>query len=350
MDAHEELVLRLAEKRRRKLDLSSSGYAELVLAVREDPAKFVDDPAEEAFSVVTQALGRYEESHRKDDFLSDEDFMAERKRRLERMREDCERALAVDDGCTDARLLSVLARDEEPDALLDLLLDIEKDIADQGLALSGANAAGASFLAPDGAGSGGAVGTGERTTGGSTDAWTDVFARPYLRVQAAVARTCLDTARYRMANAEGQRLLSEARSDVLGARHTCALALARLEDEEGFDELDSRYGRFGDSWTHLGRVILLYKLGRMGAARRALAGFDNLCEGGIYALLRPVMADTYMPDRPLTRPYSFEEATLAVHEADPIVVDVPDLPAWAEAQPGMRESAMSFARKSGFDW
>jgi hypothetical protein len=323
MDAREELVLRLAEKRRQKLDLSSSGYAELVLAVREDPAKFVDDAAEEAFGIVAQALERYEESHLKDDFLNDEDFMAERKRRLDRMREDCGRALAVDDGCTDARLLSVLARDEEPDALLELLLDIEKDVADQGSTHSGA---------------------------GSVDAWSDVFAHPYLRVQAAVARTYLDTARYRMANAEGQRLLSEARSDVLGARHTCALALARLEDEEGFDELDSRYDRRGDSWTHLGRVILLYKLGRMGAARRALAGFDNLVEGGIYALLRPVMADTYMPDRPLTEPYSFEEAVLAVHEADPIVVDVPDLPAWTEAQPGMRESAMSFARKSGFDW
>lgn len=328
MDAREELVLRLAEKRRQKLDLSSSGYAELVLAVRENPAKFVDDPAEEAFGIVAQALARYEESHRKDDLLNDEDFMAERTRRLDRMREDCKRALAVDDRCADARLLSVLARDEEADSLLDLLLDVEKDLADQGLVLSGAGFTGA----------------------GSADAWSDVFARPYLRVQAAVARTCLDTARYRMANAEGQRLLSEARSDVLGARHTCALALARLEDEEGFDELDSRYDRRGDSWAHLGRVILLYKLGRMGAARRALAGFNRLCEGGIYALLRPVMADTYMPDRPLTEPYSFEEATLAVHEADPIVVDVPDLPRWAEEQPGMRESAMSFARKSGFDW
>ena len=343
MDAHEELVLRLAEKRRRKLDLSQSGSVELVLAVRENPGKFVDDPVEEAFGIVAQALERYEESHRNDDFLSDEDFMAERKRRLERMRGDCERALAVDDGCTDARLLSVLARDEEPDALLDLLLDIERDVANQGLALSDADAVGTTPTSLGSAGAGPA-------TGGSVDAWSDVFSRPYLRVQAAVARTCLDTARYRMANAEGQRLLAEARSDALGARHTCALALARLEDEEGFDELDSRFGRRGDSWAHLGRVILLYKLGRMGAARRALAGFDRLCEGGIYALLRPVMADTYMPDRPLAEPYSFEEAVLAVHEADPIVVDVPDLPAWTEAQPGMRESAMSFARKSGFDW
>ena len=45
-----------------------------------------------------------------------------------------------------------------------------------------------------------------------------------------------------------------------------------------------------------------------------------------------------------------EEATLAVHEADPIIVDVPDLPIWVQEQPGMLESAMSFARRSGLDW
>ena len=34
----------------------------------------------------------------------------------------------------------------------------------------------------------------------------------------------------------------------------------------------------------------MYKLGRMSAARRALAGFDRLCQGGSYALMRPVLA------------------------------------------------------------
>ncbi len=97
-------------------------------------------------------------------------------------------------------------------------------------------------------------------------------------------------------------------------------------------------------------MILLFKLGRTSAARRALTGFDRLCEGGIYALLRPILVEPYAPDRPQCAPYSFKEAVLAVHEADPIVVDTPDLPAWAEAQPGMLESAQAFAQKSGFDW
>ena len=88
----------------------------------------------------------------------------------------------------------------------------------------------------------------------------------------------------------------------------------------------------------------------MGAARRALKGLDTLCEGGVYALLRPVMVDTYLPDRPAATPYSFEEVTLAVHEADPIVVDVPDLVTWVQDQPGMVQSARAFADNAGLEW
>ena len=121
-------------------------------------------------------------------------------------------------------------------------------------------------------------------------------------------------------------------------------------DEAALDALEASFGRRGDSWTQLARLILFYKLGRMGAARRALKGLDTLCEGGVYALLRPVMVDTYLPDRPAATPYSFEEVTLAVHEADPIVVDAPDLVTWVQDQPGMVQSARAFADNSGLEW
>ncbi len=62
------------------------------------------------------------------------------------------------------------------------------------------------------------------------------------------------------------------------------------------------------------------------------------------------MVDTYLPDRPTAAPYSFDEATLAVHEADPIIVDVPDLVTWVQNQPDMLAAAKSFADKSGLDW
>ena len=184
----------------------------------------------------------------------------------------------------------------------------------------------------------------------SGDAWQDVFAHGRLRLLTTISRACLDGARYRMALSYGQAALTAAPSDALGARHTCALCLARLEDEAGFDALDARFDRRGDSWVQLSRVLLFYKLGRMPAARRALRGFAELCEGGPYALLRPIMVDTYLPDRPAAEPYSFEETTIAVHEADPIICDVPDFCSWAEAQGDFGAQAQAYAERRGFGW
>jgi hypothetical protein len=336
MDGREELVLRLAARRRAKLGLSDAAYAELLLAVREDPNKFLEDDADAAFRVVANAVDAVSTAREDDDLLDDGEFYQTREKRLARMRRECDRALALDPNCVDAMLLRALAEDLDPDPLLDRLLQIERDIEP------------ADGAAPTGAAAGtGAAGAGASET---ADAWLDVLGRGRLRLKAAIARTCLDSARYRMANETGQELIALAPSDALGARHTCVLALARLEDEPGFDALDAAFGRRGDSWVQIGRVILFYKLGRMGAARRALRGFDSLCDGGVYALLRPVMVDTYLPDRPATTPYSFDEATLAVHEADPIIVDVPDLVTWVQNQPDMLAAAKSFADKSGLDW
>ena len=137
---------------------------------------------------------------------------------------------------------------------------------------------------------------------------------------------------------------------MLGCRHSAALAYARLEDESGFEELDARFDHKSSAWSLLARAILNFKLGRMGAARRSLAGFSSLVEGGAYALLRPILVDTYMPDRPSVAPCCYEEAMFAVHEADPIIVDVPDFASWAESQPAVRAAAQDYADKYGYDW
>lgn len=324
MNLHEELVERLARRRSRSLgDLSQAAYAELVLSVREQPEAFLDDPSDQAFRLVVQAVDRVMHSRAEDEWRDDEAFMDERRKRMERLARDCAQALEICPDSLHAQLLGVLARDCEPDEQLDALLELERTQQAQHGPLS----------APE-----------------SGDAWHDVFLHGRMRLQATLARTCLDSARYRMAVSHGETLLAASPSDPLGARHTNALCLARLEDEQGFDALDARFGRRGDSWQQLGRVILLYKLGRMTAARRALLGLDSLCTGGAYALLRPVMVDTYLPDRPAAEPYSFEEVTLAVHEADPIVCDVPDLCAWAESQGSFGASARSFAERNGFGW
>ena len=145
-------------------------------------------------------------------------------------------------------------------------------------------------------------------------------------------------------------LMAASPKDQVGGRLTAALALARLEDEAGFNELDARLAGRENSWLNLGRTILLYKLGRMNAARRALRGYGELCEGAAYALLRPTFVEIYLPDRPEVPAGGFEEATFAVHEAEPIIADVPDFIAWADAFPWFHASGEAYAEENGYDW
>lgn len=323
MSLRNELTERLALRRSEKLGgLSPAAYEELLLEVRKHPQNYVDHPHDQAFLLLDEAVGRVMKSREEDEFRDDDSFMQERSRRMERLARDCAQVLELAPHSTHAQLLAILAADKEPDAQLDALLDLEQDA--------------------------GALDSSQLPT--SNDAWDNVFLHGKLRIKAAIARTCLDSARYRMANEYGQNLMSLSPHDELGARHTCALALARLEDEQGFDAHDARFGRRGDSWQQLARTILFYKLGRMPAARRALLGYARLCEGGAFALLRPVMMDTYLPDRPDAKPYSFAEATIAVSEADPVICDVPDFCAWAEEQGNFAADAQAYAERNGFGW
>lgn len=319
MRGHDELIRRLAIRRREELgDMSDEAFAELEEAVRKNPTSFTQDARDQAFAEVVEGIDALEASRADDDLLDDDQYEATRARRLERLGSTCARALELDPTCLDARLLQTLALDQDADATLRRLLELGHEVES---------------LESDG-----------------TDLWEDVFARPRMRLMGAVARLSLESARYGAAREACHRLVELSAADPLGARFTWALACARLEDEEGFNELDAKVGRRGNAWSHLARTLLMFKLDRTGAARRALRGFASLCEGGAYALLRPIYIDTYLPDRPLAMGGSFEEVTLAVHEADPIIVDTPDFVAWAAAQEGMAEQAERYANEKGFDW
>ena len=322
MNARAELIERVALRRRDQLGpLSDGAFQELFDDVKADVERFVETPEEEALLLVAKALERHEEARKDEDLMDDDTFFSSRAKRMTRLGRDCDAALAVDPTCFDAALLSTLSKDMAPDYALKPLLELEQQAI-------GTLAKG--VLPPD--------------------TWSDPTLRPLLRIKAAVARTCLDSSRYRLAAEKAEEAIELSPSDPTGARHTCALAYARLEDETAFEALDVRFSRQGSAFEHLARTILLYKLGRMGAARRALGGFSRLCEGGAYALIKPVMVDTYLPDRPDAPTLSFAEATLAVHEADPIICDVPDFVAWAQGQRDTYFAAQDFARRKGYDW
>jgi len=369
MRAREELILRVATRRNRQLGgLSEGGYRELLDAVKERPEDFIETPSDEAFLVLAQAIERNVASQAKEEFLDDEEYYAARERRLSHLANACAAARSIDEGCTDALLLDLLAQDLDAHDLLGKLMELS---AEKGLALDrvldGASLAeqirdtknpssmhagseGPSSARSDTNPPSGTSATTPSAAPATTDAWDDVFLRPTLRLVAAVVRACLDCACYRMAVGIGQEALNLAPCDALGIRHTCALAYARLEDDRGFEALDARFARRDDAWELLARTILLYKLGHAGAAKRALTGMTNLCEGSAYALLRPILVEPYLPDRPEVPPLSFKAATLAVGEADPIIIDVPDFPAWAEQQRDVYRTARAFAEKNGFEF
>lgn len=324
MNAWEELVERCARHRRDKIGpLSDQAYAELVLAVRENPTAFLDDPSDQAFHELAKALDAYWASVREDDALDDDAYQRARARRLATLAASCDAATSDGVGCLDVRLVGLLAREPDLEELLEGLLELEREAAERDGALEGL---------------------------GEGDLWEDVLARPRVRLRAAVARVCLDGARYRMAGRAGASVLEVTPGDPLGARHTCALACARLEDEAGFDALGARFSRQESPWTHLARTLLLYKLDRMSAARRALRGYDELCPGGAYALLRPTYVEPYMPDRPEVPPGSFAECVFAVREAEPIIADVPDFIGWCQGHDWLVSSAADFAERNDLEW
>ncbi len=323
MDWYGELTQRVAARYLQGHGPMSEGARqELMGAVAADVDSFVDDPADRAFALVAQAQASLAKASADDEFLNDDEYMASRARRLARLCATCDEALTIDPGATDAALIRLLATEADALEHVTALRALDERLRAE---------------APAG-------------LPGPMDAWADVFRRPALRVRAALAVTALDAANVSMALGCARSLLDVMPGDELGMGGTAALALARLEDEEGFNELDARLGRRGSAWTNLARTLLLFKLDRLPAARRALTGFRSLNEGAAYALLRPSYVETYLPCRPEFAPGSFEEAVLAVHEADPVVVDAPDFINWASEQPGVLDDAVAFARSNGLDW
>lgn len=316
MNAREELVERLAIRRREKIGgLSDQGFEELVLAVRENPAGFVDSADDEAFLRFGNALDALRQASLEDEFLDEDAFQAARTKRLANLVKGCDEALAICPDCLDAQLVRLIAQELDPDPLLEGLMGLD-----------GAHA-------------------------GDLGSWDDVFSRPKWRLRAAMARTCADGARFKMAGRLAASLLGEhGTADPLGARHTLTIVCVRLEDEAGFDALDVRFSGHGDAWSHLGRALLLFKLDRLAAARRALRGYDELCQGGAYALLRPTFVELYLPDRPEVAPCSFDECLQAARETEPVIADTPDFIGWCQGHDWLVDSATDFAQKHDLDW
>ena len=186
-----------------------------------------------------------------------------------------------------------------------------------------------------------------RYDGPVADPWDAVFLRPWLRIKSRAIDMLVQSCCYREARRRCEEMLAAAPSDGQGVRHTLALILARLEDEDALTRLDGEFSHEGSCWMHLSRAMLLYKLGRLDAARRAVVGLADLCPGAAFYLVNPSYVEPYLPDRPLYSPGTDRESLLATYEADFLVADTPEFIAWAQTIPQFDEAAKAFGRKHG---
>lgn len=184
----------------------------------------------------------------------------------------------------------------------------------------------------------------------SDDDWDAIFMRPYLRLLFKIADLFTLSGRYRLSLARHRAMLAENPTDHQGVRHGAALLLARLEDEEGLDALDVAYGRSGSAWMALSRAVLLYKLGRMDAARRATEGLASLYPAAAYFLVEPPYVEPYVTERPPFAPGSPREALLATFEAQFLLDDTPVFVDWALTLPGFTRAAEEFGRSHGGEY
>lgn len=83
MNATEELEERCALTRSRKLGgLTPAGFEELRRDVHENLSDFIETDDQRALNILKGALARYNDSVKDDDLRGDDEFMAERKKRL----------------------------------------------------------------------------------------------------------------------------------------------------------------------------------------------------------------------------------------------------------------------------
>lgn len=356
-----------------------SEHAELTPAARElvhcdvrtRPEKYAQTDHAQALLAYTRAHEQLMVALASFDDLSDEEFERRRAQLFGEARGTFGRIAHEDQLCVDARLMTILLTDVPIDAALGDLLKLENEIR----AHLTSGVAGFDLEAPH-------YWRADELSARDLSAAERTVREPevvgWLHVLEALANLCLASARYRPAISYA-RMVRAAVGYPNHAEGTVFLALARLEDEEGFfsfaHELESEShtedGTGSDAvaaagaeisadlpggaplavddspWYLLGRTLLLYKLGKRKPAQRSLRDFAARCEGGAFFLLNPTYLDPYLPVRPAPRE-AWDLTHQAVWEADGIIADTPDFVGWAEGVNGIFDSSEGFAARNGF--
>lgn len=308
--------------------------------VARDPDRYAPDAQAQAAVAYMRAHDELMDGLRRMEDLPDNDFERDRGALFERTRSQLAAIVQTDPHAVDARLVSIQLAEVPLDACLGDMLQLERETRERLIATRpGFN--------PEAEGL-----WDEEARAEGTDVRELTVCDPevigWLHTVEALSQGCIFTARYRAA-ASYARTVMRAEGYPTIAVGTLLLALARLEDEEGFFAAAREAGATVEDlpWFLLGRTILLYKLGQRRSARRALRDFANRCEGGAFFLINPTYHDPYLPVRPAACE-AWDLSHQAVWEADGIIADTPDFTTWAEGVEGVREQAEEFAARYGF--
>ena len=316
--------------------LTDDARALLRAEVRTDPGKYAQTDRTRALVAYAAARSRLVRGYNAISDLPDEEFEPKRERLFADARASLHAVLEQDRRCVEARLLDILLGGRTYDDCIRDMLALERETCDYLLeSLPGFDPEAPVLVPAD-----------------APAAVPDPVVVGWLHTVESLSQCCIATARYR-AGERYARIVLSAAGYPNRAEGTLFLALARLEDEEGFfsavEHCRDKLGRDVEAspWFLLSRALLFYKLGKYKQARRAVKDFATRCDGGAYFLGSPVFPAPYLPVRPEPRE-SWDESQQAVFEADGILIDTPDFVQWATSIAEVAQAAEEFGHRTGY--
>ena len=276
---------------------------------------------------------------------SDEEFEQTRNHLFDDTRDELLKIVRVDALAVDAQLLAIILADTPVDACLGDLMKLEATTADY----LQQSVPGFDMEAPH-------YWANKVLADGVTAADLTVSEPAligWLHTLEAISQLCMASARYRAAANYARRVL-KAEGYPTRAAGTVLLALARLEDEDGFfalaHQLEEQMGADtleNSPWYLLARTILLFKTNKMRPATRALREFANRCEGGAFFFAEPHVSDAVssLPTRAARPLGPLAPGGLGSRRH---YLGHPRLCPWANACEDVSQLAQEFARRYGF--
>ena len=256
MNYYNEVLDRIAERIRIEDDLSDAAYKEMLEHLADDPRQYVRNNEDASYLCLAEGIELYRQylSMMAGEASLDNDQFNISIENVESaealLKQACAMSLAINPNNIDAQYLELMHRN---DGLGTENLVRVKELVEK--------------------------------YRDKLDPIPSVFTRPFQRLHAAYINALMQNAAYMLVIEEGDKALQYDISDPFDVRHCLSLSLARLEDMPAFEELEETFDRKANCWSYLARIILLYRINNLTAAKRAITGYTKIVPGAAHLLL-----------------------------------------------------------------